>query len=180
MPSPGCQGGLKPRTPTANNSSNPESRPGVGSPSSLCSPLPYTVCGQTEGAGSGGAASCQRDPPGPSPAWGLGASQTSQAPGHLEPSADLIIEAQPVLRSLGSKTTFHGRLPDPQPTKGASTVGNHHRTLLKSTKPTGFNSAACPSGWTVSSLRAGLGCMQPMGPGTYCTRGRGLSKGLSS
>lgn len=99
--------------------------------------------------------------PGPSPAWGLGASQISQAPGHLEPSADLIIEAQPVLRSLGSKTTFHERLPDPQPTKGPQLRGSHHRTLLKPAEPTGFNSAAfsldceLPEGW--AGLHAACG-----------------------
>lgn len=100
--------------------------------------------------------------PGPSPAGGLGASQTSQAQGRLEPSADLIIEAQPVLRSLGSKTTFHGRLPDPQPTKGPQLWGNHHRTLLKPAEPTGFNSAAfslarreLPEGW--AGLHAACG-----------------------
>ena len=117
--------------------------------------------------------------PGPSPAGGLGASQTSQAQGRLEPSADLIIEAQPVLRSLGSKTTFHGRFLTPSQLRGLSCGATTIGPFLNPLSPLGLTLPH--SLWLdVSSLRGALGCMQPVDLGTYCTRCKGLSGRLSS
>lgn len=123
LSSQGCQGGLRPRTSSPANSSNPDSRAMSGEallpprvvnlsiPALGVQPVPYYLS------------------PGPVPAWGLGASPTSQAQGG-ETLGGHDPQSPTHLPDLSApRPPSAGGFLTPRQTKGPLLCGNHRGTL---------------------------------------------------